>query len=38
MNRIGGFLDRRPRLAGVVLLAIALLVGACNNSGGGTGY
>lgn len=38
MNRIAGYLSARLALARLLLLALPILLVACNNSGGGSGY
>ena len=38
MNRMAAHLMSRPALARVLLLAVSILLAACKNSGGGTGY
>jgi hypothetical protein len=38
IGRPSGLLDRLPSLGPLLLTAVALIVAACNNGSGGTGY
>lgn len=38
MHRLASSVASRPRLSGMVLCLVAVIVAACNNGGGSAGY